>query len=84
MLVLEKLSQKLKVCYPDEIIDINYNGNNEENRFKDLKFFYGENVGEQFLSRIIIYDKMRIYYYSKIPDLRFQIDHKTRKKLGLL
>ena len=54
---------------------VNYGENNYLEQYKDLKLFYKEYVGEQLLSPIISYDKMKTYYPIQIIDLRFKVDH---------
>ena len=62
---------------------VNYEENNFLEQYKDLKLFYKEYVGEQLLSPIISYDKMKTYYPIQIIDLRFQGDHISPKKIRL-
>ena len=62
---------------------VNYEENNYLEQYKDLKHFYKEYVGEQLLYPIITYDKMKNYYPIQIIDLRFQVDHKSPKKIRL-
>ena len=62
---------------------VNYEENNYLEQYKDLKLFYKEYVGDQLLSPIISYDKMKKYYLIQIIDLRFQVDHISPKKIRL-
>ena len=50
---------------------------------KDLKLFSKEYVGEQLLSPIMTYDKMKTCYPIQKIDLRFQVDHKSPEKIRL-
>ena len=50
---------------------VNFEENNYLEQYKDLKLFYKEYVGDQLLSPIISYDKMKNYYPIQIIDLRF-------------
>ena len=60
---------------------INYEEKNYLGPYRNLKFFYKEYVGEQLLSPIISYDKMKTYYPIQITDLRFEVDHISPKKI---
>ena len=64
---------------------VNFEENNYLEQYKDLKLFFKnkENVGDQLLSPIITYDKMKNYYPIQIIDLRFQVDHISPKKIRL-
>ena len=62
---------------------VNCEENNHLEQYKDLKLFYKEYVGDQLLSPIITYDKMKDYYPIQIIDLRFQVDHISPKKIRL-
>ena len=59
---------------------VNYEENKYLEQYKDLKLYYKEYVGEQLLSPIVTYDKMKDYYPIQIIDLRFQVDHISPKK----
>ena len=50
---------------------VNYAENNYLGQYKDLKLFYKEYLGDQLLSPIITYDKMKTYYPIQIIDLRY-------------
>ena len=63
---------------------VNYEENNYFKQNKDLKLFYKDYVGDQLLSPIISYDKMKTYYPIQIFDLRFQVDHISPKKINYL
>ena len=62
---------------------VNYQENNYLEQYKDLKLLYKEYVGEQQLSPIITYNKMKDYYPIQRIDLRFQVDHISPKKIIL-
>ena len=51
------------------------------NQYRDLKFFYKECAGEQLLSPILTYDKMKTHYPTQIIDLRFKVDYIIPKKI---
>ena len=57
------------IRYPKDPIKINYNEINYLNQYRDLKLFYKEYNGEQLLSLIITYDKMKTYYPIQLMDL---------------
>ena len=71
------------IRYPKNPIMVNYDENNYLEQYKDLKLFYKEYVGDNLLSPIITYDKMKDYYPIQIIDLRFQVDHISLKKIRL-
>ena len=58
---------------------INYRENNCLNHYREFKVLYREYVGEELLSRIITYDKMKTLIYTKI-DLSSRNDYITPKK----
>ena len=72
------------VRYPKNCIMTNFDENNYLDQYRDLKLFYKEYVGDQLLSPIISYGKMKKYYPIQIIDLRFQVDHMSPKKIRLL
>ena len=69
--------------YPRNPVMVNYQENNYLEQYKDLKLLYKEYVGEQQLSPIITYNKMKDYYPIQRIDLRFQVDHISPKKIIL-
>ena len=71
------------VRYPKNPIMSNFDENNYLDQYRDLKLFCKEYVGDQLLSPIISYDKMKKYYPIQIIDLRFQVDHISPKKVRL-
>ena len=71
------------IRYPKNPVMVNFDENNYLEQYKDLKLFYKEYVGDQLLSPIITYDKMKDYYPIQIIDLRFQVDHISPKKIRL-
>ena len=71
------------IRYPKNPVMVNFAENNYLEQYKDLKLFYKEYVGDQLLSPIITYDKMKDYYPIQIIDLRFQVDHISPKKIRL-
>ena len=71
------------VRYPKNPVMVNFAENNYLEQYRDLKIFYKEYVGDQLLSPIISYDKMKKYYPIQIIDLRFQVDHISPKKIRL-
>ena len=72
------------IRYSKNPVMVNFEVNNYLKQYKDLKLFYKEYVGDQLLSPIITYDKMKNYYPFQIIDLRFQVDHISPKKIRLL
>ena len=71
------------IRYPKNPLMVNFEENNYLEQYKDLKLFYKKYVGDQLLSPIITYDKMKNYYPIQIIDLRFQVDHISPKKIRL-
>ena len=71
------------IPYPKNPVMVNFEENNYLEQYKDLKLFYKEYVGDQLLSPIITYDKMKNYYPIQIIDLQFQVDHISPKKIRL-
>ena len=49
------------------------------NQNRDLKLFHKGYVGEQLLSPIVSYDKMKTYYPIEVNDLRLQVVYVTPK-----
>ena len=62
---------------------VSFAKNNYLEQYKDFKLFYKEYVGDQLLSPIITYDKLKNCYRFQIIDLRFQLDHVSPKKILL-
>ena len=52
-------------------------------RYRDLKLFQNQYVGEQTLFPKLTYDKMETYYPIQMIDLRFQVDYVLPTKMGL-
>ena len=71
------------VRYPKNPIMVNFDENSYLEMFRDLKLFFKEYVGEQFLSPIISYYKNKTYYPIQITYLSFQIDNISPKKSRL-
>ena len=76
-------SERDGIRYPKNPIMVIFQENNYLEQYKDLKLYYNEYVGDQLLSPVIAYDKMKNYYPIQIIDLRFQVDHISPKKVGL-
>ena len=68
---------------PKNHVMVNFGENNYLEQYRYLKLIYKEDVGDQLLSPIITYDKMKDYYPIQIFDLRFQVDHISPKKIEL-
>ena len=62
---------------------VNYGENIYLEQYKDLKLFYKEYVGDQLISPIITYEKMKNYYPIQIIDLRFQVYQISPKTIRL-
>ena len=71
------------IRYPKNPVMVNFEENNSLEQYKDLKLFYKEYVGDQLLSPIITFDKMKNYYPFQIIDLRFQVDHISPEEIRL-
>ena len=71
------------VRYPKDGVLTNFEENSYLNQYRDLKLFYKEYVGEDLLQPYISYPDMKYLYPVQITDLRFQVDHITRKKIQL-
>ena len=61
----------------------NYDENNYLDQYGNLKLFQKKYVGEQLLSPIISYDKIRTCFFIQIIDLRIEVDHVTPTKIRL-
>ena len=71
------------IRYPRDAVLTNYNENDYIDQYKDLKLFYKEHVGEEFLTPFISYPDMKSKYPIQVIDLRFQPDHISPKKIQL-
>ena len=71
------------IRYPKDPVMVNYQENNYLEQYKDIKLFYKKYFGDQLLSPIITYNKMKDYYPIQTIDLRFQVDHISPKKTRL-
>ena len=61
----------------------NYDENNYLDQYGNLKLFQKIYFGEQLLSPIISYDKIKTCYSIQIMDLRIEVDHVTPTKIRL-
>ena len=71
------------IRYPRDGILTNYGLNDYLDQYKDVKLFYKEYIGEEFLNPYKSYPDMKTKYSIQVIDLRFQPDHITRKKIQL-
>ena len=71
------------IRYPKDGVLINFEENSYLDQYRDLKLFYKEYVGEEFLQPYISYSNMKYRYPIQIIDLRQQVDHLTPKKIQL-
>ena len=69
--------------YPRDSVLINYDENDYIQKYKDLKLFYREYIGEPILNPFISYFDMKTKYPIEIIDLRHQSEHITPKKIQL-
>ena len=69
--------------YPRDSVLINYEENDYIQKYKDLKLFYKEYIGEPILNPFISYTDMKTKYPIEIIDLGHQSDHKTPMKIQL-
>ena len=69
--------------YPRDSVLINYEENDYNQQYKDLKLFFHEYIGEPLLQPLITYTDMKTKYPTEIIDLRNQSDHITPKKIQL-
>ena len=65
------------ICHPRDDVLTNYNENDYIDKYKDLKLFYKEYIGEQLLNPFVSYPDMKTKYPIQVFDLRFQPDHIT-------
>ena len=71
------------IRYPRDAVLTNYNQKDYSDRYKDVKLFYKEYVGEELLNPFLSYPDMKTKYPIQVIDLRFQADHITPKKIQL-
>ena len=71
------------VRYPKNGVLINFEENSYLDQYRDLKLFYKEYVGEEFMQPYFSYSDMKYLYPIQITDLRHQVDHITPKKIQL-
>ena len=69
--------------YPRGSVSKNYEENGYIERYKDLKTFFEEYIGELLLNPLISYTEMKTKYPIEVIDLRHQLDHKALKKIHL-
>ena len=67
--------------YPRGSLLINYEENDYNQQYKDLKLFFKEYTGEQILSRLISYPDMKTKNSIETIDLIHQLDHITPKRI---
>ena len=79
---LQKYYVKIdSIRYPRDGVLVNYGRNDYIEKYKDLKLFFKEYVGEPILSPFISYPDMKTNYPIEILDLRHQTDPITPKKI---
>ena len=71
------------VRYPKDGVLINFEENSYLDQYRDIKLFYKEYVGEDFMQPYFTYSDMKYLYPIQITDLRHQVDHITPKKIQL-
>ena len=71
------------VRYPKDGVLTNFEQNSYLDKYRDLKLFYKEYVGEELLQPYITFPDMKYRYPIQITDLRHQVDHITPKKIQL-
>ena len=69
--------------YPRDNVLTNYEENDYIQKYKDLKLFWKEYIGEPILNPFISYLAVNTKYPIEIIDLRHQTDHITPKKIQL-
>ena len=63
--------------YPKDAVNINYTEDDCLDQYRDLKLFYKEYSGEEFLYLLLKFVLMKNFYLIQIIDLRCQVDHTT-------
>ena len=71
------------IRYPRDSVLLNYEQNDYIERYKDLKFFFEEYIGEELITPFISCTDMKTKYPIEVIDLRHQSDHITPKKIQL-
>ena len=69
--------------YPRDSVLINYEENDYIQKYKNLKLFWKEYIGEPILNPFISYTDMKTKYLIEVIDLRHQSDHITPEKIQL-
>ena len=67
--------------HPRDSVLINYEENDYNQQYKDLKLFFREYIGEPLLQSLISYPDMKTKYPIEKIDLRHQTDHITPEKI---
>ena len=62
---------------------VNYEQNDYNEQYKDLKLFFKEYIGEELMTPFISYTDRKTKYPIEVIDLRHQSDHITPKKIQL-
>ena len=70
--------------YPRDSSTINYENNEYIEKYKDLKMFLKEYIGDLLLNPLLSYPDMKTKYCIRITDLRHQPDHLPPRKIHLL
>ena len=71
------------IRYPRDSVLVNYGQNDYIEKYKELKLFFIEYIGEPILSPFISYPDLKTKYPIEIKDLRHQTEHITPKKIQL-
>ena len=75
--------EKDAIRYPRDSFLVNYEHNDYIDHYKDLKFFFKEYIGDEFMTPFISYPDMKTKYSIEVLDLRHQDDLITPKKMQL-
>ena len=70
--------------YPRDTVLRIYEGNDYIQKFKDLKLFWKEYIGEPIINPLISFLDMRTKYPIDIIDLRHQSDHIIPKRIQII
>ena len=68
--------------YPRDSSPMNYEENDCNEQYRDLKIFFKEYIGEELMTPFISYPDMKTKYSFEIIDLRHEPDHIKPKKIN--
>ena len=72
------------ICYPRDVVSIDYTSNDYLDHYRDLKLFYKEYVVEELINPFISYTDMQTNYPFQVIDLRIHVGRSILENFNYL